>query len=747
MRVADIRIRRPGEFLRLALGCALIALLAGCDGVSENSEGGLVTTVTGQGSSPTGSKGPATIPPNVFLSASPTSVSSGGAAQLIWSTTNASSCAASGGWSGTEPVSGSTGTGTLSSTTTYTLSCIGPGGKASRSVTVNVSIVAVNGPSCSATSGGLTVRALAARKSGAAPLLVFFDATGTTSSAVTGNASAFQDVSYSWTFGDTGSSGTGTWAFGSNAGQNSKNSATGAVAAHLYITSGADTAYPVTVTAYDGTNTASCQLAVTAYDPAGARGFPGTQTTCVYNSTAGATCPVGAALLQTQDIGHALDSGFGSNRRVLFHCGDKFTGSYTASAGVNRASIGAYGGCEGSSTNRPVFQNSSGSTLSLTPGNPTDIRIADIDFEDGTLSAQAIGNGTGLGETQITLYNLSCNGMNACYYLSQATQSGLIQSTATGMGTMTGSYWNYAANNCLNASTAANCGGAPGYYNVNYNALLGDSFDGQGAASTGSGIDTVRVSACRLCVIANNTFQNANALGAVFKLHSGNTGGGQVTWLGQYTEYVEISDNLFTGASGAQLVETAPQNQQNDERLRDIVVERNLFLGVSGGFGRQMLVSAVNETLRDNVFHVTAADSTAPQYGAQIAQRATEPVPQFVEFYNNTCYALQTIGSCVGFDGAGFSAPGLNSWAENNLFYDNAVSSPVVVDNGSGTTVSANSADSSADPLMVNASGSFTLISDFQPTQNYSGGVAVPVWYDALGVAWSPAWSLGALQP
>jgi hypothetical protein len=29
---------------------------------------------------------------------------------------------------------------------------------------------------------------------------------------------------------------------------------------------------------------------------------------------------------------------------------------------------------------------------------------------------------------------------------------------------------------------------APGYYNVNYNALLGNSFDGQGVASSGGGI-------------------------------------------------------------------------------------------------------------------------------------------------------------------------------------------------------------------------------------------------------------------
>ena len=36
------------------------------------------------------------------------------------------------------------------------------------------------------------------------------------------------------------------------------------------------------------------------------------------------------------------------------------------------------------------------------------------------------------------------------------------------------------------------------------------------------------------------------------------------TWSGVYTELVEISDNLFTATSGAQLVETAPQNSAVD---------------------------------------------------------------------------------------------------------------------------------------------------------------------------------------
>jgi hypothetical protein len=105
------------------------------------------------------------------------------------------------------------------------------------------------------------------------------------------------------------------------------------------------------------------------------------------------------------------------------------------------------------------------------------------------------------------------------------------------------------------------------------------------------------------------------------------------------------------------------------------------------------------------------------------------------------------MGSCAGFDGATFSAPGINSWAANNLFYNNATTTPAVVDNGSGNTIGVNSADSALDPLLANVSGLFSVISDFQPTQNYAGGAQLPVWFDALGLAWSPTWSLGALKP
>ena len=76
--------------------------------------------------------------PTVNLSVGPSVVTAGGGATLNWSSRNATSCIASGGWSGSEPLAGSQSTGALSATTTYTLTCVGTGGSATQSATVTV---------------------------------------------------------------------------------------------------------------------------------------------------------------------------------------------------------------------------------------------------------------------------------------------------------------------------------------------------------------------------------------------------------------------------------------------------------------------------------------------------------------------------------------------------------------------------------------------------------------------------------
>ncbi len=80
----------------------------------------------------------ATPAPTVSLSANPTSVAANGTSQLMWTTVNASSCTASGAWSGNEPTSGSLSVGPLTADATYTLTCTGAGGTAASTVTVTL---------------------------------------------------------------------------------------------------------------------------------------------------------------------------------------------------------------------------------------------------------------------------------------------------------------------------------------------------------------------------------------------------------------------------------------------------------------------------------------------------------------------------------------------------------------------------------------------------------------------------------
>jgi len=65
-------------------------------------------------------------------------VEQGGSVTLNWSSTNASSCSASDGWSGSLGTSGSQTVGPLENDQTFALLCSGPGGEATVSVSVSV---------------------------------------------------------------------------------------------------------------------------------------------------------------------------------------------------------------------------------------------------------------------------------------------------------------------------------------------------------------------------------------------------------------------------------------------------------------------------------------------------------------------------------------------------------------------------------------------------------------------------------
>ncbi|MBV8658751.1 MAG: DUF3443 family protein [Burkholderiales bacterium] len=134
---------------------------SGSASVLQNTQGTYTYTLTcsGAGGSDTQSATltvtPASNAPTIQMSLASSTVQVGQSTTLSWSTTNTTSCTASGDWSGVEPTSGSQQvTAAAAQTYHYTLSCSGPGGSVSSSATLTgttqvsnaVQLIMDNGP-------------------------------------------------------------------------------------------------------------------------------------------------------------------------------------------------------------------------------------------------------------------------------------------------------------------------------------------------------------------------------------------------------------------------------------------------------------------------------------------------------------------------------------------------------------------------------------------------------------------------
>ncbi|MBV8145869.1 MAG: hypothetical protein JO184_12750, partial [Gammaproteobacteria bacterium] len=98
--------------------------------------------------------GGTTTNPTVNVSAAPGSVAKGSGSTISWSSNNATSCSASGGWSGSKAMSGSWSTGALSTTTSYTLTCNGASGAKAVAQTATVAVSNGTGGALAIVSSG-----------------------------------------------------------------------------------------------------------------------------------------------------------------------------------------------------------------------------------------------------------------------------------------------------------------------------------------------------------------------------------------------------------------------------------------------------------------------------------------------------------------------------------------------------------------------------------------------------------------
>src|ERR1700741_4478960 len=140
---------KTSNLFKSLLAAALIAALAACGGGGGGN---------GPTTPPTTQTPVAPVTPNaaITLSLDQTKVALGKSATLTWSTTNATSCTASGAWSGVQLTAGSAvETPTAAGDQTFTLSCFGASGvTTTQTVTLSsVTFAAKSYDTCDLTNG------------------------------------------------------------------------------------------------------------------------------------------------------------------------------------------------------------------------------------------------------------------------------------------------------------------------------------------------------------------------------------------------------------------------------------------------------------------------------------------------------------------------------------------------------------------------------------------------------------------
>ena len=289
--------------------------------------------------------------------------------------------------------------------------------------------------------------------------------------------------------------------------------------------------------------------------------------------------------------------------------------------------------------------------------------------------------------------------------------------------------------------------------------------------SNSEGSHTVRIPYAEKAVISNNTIARAGVNQQALKLHSeawcevgypadicttydtGNGSGppppsydyltnthpiGIYASLSGYTEKVLISDNKIIGADNPYTISVAPQNPIRDERLRDVIVERNWFVA---GAGTQLMmwVDAGDSTIRNNVFDME--DSSKYKTFIYLTPPGFAPPIDNVSVYNNTLYG----GSPAPVSGNEFTGIRVDSTASNVRLVNNLVSAPTATNpimiSGTGATgfVESNNLLSQEVPSTLFVSATPAAPADFSlnPTSpaRDTGLSTVPVLSDFFGAS------------
>ncbi|MBN8474901.1 PKD domain-containing protein [Sulfuritalea sp.] len=584
---------------------------------------------------------------------------------------------------------------------------------------------------------GITLPAMntvASRFTGVAPLSIFFDATATTGVV----AQPFHELLYTWNFGDP--AGGANWAYGTGS-NNSKNAATGPVAAHVFETPGT---YTVTLTVTDGVNTVSnncMQIAVQDPDIV----FAGTATRCYSKVGNFAGCPAGATQI-TDAAGvfsSAVTTDLAAGRRLLFRAGETWVNNGQAVLNVDGPwTIGSYplGG------GRVTVEWAAGNSMLRFGGNGSnsfkDARVMDLQI-DGTDPSALVQVVTGVDHSgtfnQITFLRFDCTGVNNCF-----TQD-------AGKPNLAAPWDQFTVVDSTLRPTQGGGGGNGMFLFSSRTAVLGNLFD-----NNLTGEHNFRSMYWNKLVLSSNTFQNPNATKANVTLRGPdwNLPFGPLP-AGTYSIYGIVSDNKFVGAPGV----SNPVNTSVGSgfalasRNRFVIFERNWWTNQPAATSLLALNSSF-ATIRNNIFDLSA---TTGGQCMDIGNNGDTPNNGLATdnwVYNNTCYANQ--GAAANVFGFALFGGATNTTLKNNLMYSpSALSTTVIRDLLGVATVGASGTFGNSSDVQGQTNPNFDSALPTVPTNfgisnplSYarSTGVAVPVWTDFFGVSNAAPWDRGAIH-
>jgi PKD repeat protein len=433
----------------------------------------------------------------------------------------------------------------------------------------------------------------ASRTTGVAPLSVFFDATGTSSSNYP--SKPFHGLAYHWDFADSGAS---------------RANATGPVASHVFETPGS---YLVrlTVTEPDG-RLGTSEVSIDVTDPD--QVYAGSNTICISSSGNFTGAPAGAQQVTTSSFDAGL-SHYTGGRRVLFRRGESFNSSgmtFSNSQLPGGGIIGAFG--QGSNPDsRGIYDNNprilcSGWGAMRTP--PNDVRIMDLSFEDpGGTADNILTPGTRMD--RVLLLRIKTTGFrvplicgNEIYHrfnLEPHDQFSIVDS-----------HFDQPREN--------------GMYIAGFRlSLLGTKVERAGISHL------VRITHTVGCVIDSNQLEYPGGTRHVIKLHAQH----DKARYGEFSERIVISRNLIRSTK-TWMITLSPQDDHKDERVREALVEKNTIIA-EGTAGVGVFVTGSDVTVRNNQF-VDNGSTNWEFHCVRVTRRGSEPVAHGVEVYHNTYY-------------------------------------------------------------------------------------------------------------